>query len=201
MPVMDGYTATQRIRSHIATRAIPVIAMTASAMKGDKEKALAAGMDDYITKPLNIASMFVTIARWLKPVMAPSMGPDAPPATPTQSGLPELPGLDVAAGLAVCMNNLELYMKLLTMFREQSETFAQQFMHAQQEGDTVAMIRLAHTLKGTAGNIGADAVRDASEALQLVCQQGLAASVIDERLQALLQALTPVVGGLRNLPA
>lgn len=202
MPVMDGYTATQRIRSHAATRAIPVIAMTASAMKGDREKALAAGMDDYITKPLNVASMFVTVARWLKPVTEGGVKPVPSKVVtePTrQTGLEQIPGLDVAAGMAVCMDNLQLYSRLLVLFREQGSTFVEQFAQTRREGDTVAMIRLAHTLKGTAGNIGATAVRDAAEALQLACQQGVV-TVIDERLSKLAEVLAPVVGGLRDLP-
>ena len=67
MPVMDGFTATRRLRERPALRDLPVIAMTASAMSGDKDKALAAGMNDYITKPVNIDQMLATLARWVGP--------------------------------------------------------------------------------------------------------------------------------------
>jgi CheY-like chemotaxis protein len=67
MPVMDGYTATREIRKNAQFRNLPIIAMTANAMAGDREKVLAAGMNDHIAKPLNVGAMFSTIARWIKP--------------------------------------------------------------------------------------------------------------------------------------
>jgi signal transduction histidine kinase/CheY-like chemotaxis protein len=71
MPVMDGYEATQAIRAEARWQALPVIAMTANAMVGDREKVLAAGMNDHIAKPLNIGEMFATIGRWLPPAASP----------------------------------------------------------------------------------------------------------------------------------
>jgi len=67
MPVMDGYTATREIRKNPLYKDLPVIAMTANAMAGDKEKVLEAGMWDHIAKPLNVADMFATLAKWIKP--------------------------------------------------------------------------------------------------------------------------------------
>ena len=67
MPVMDGYEATRRLRQQPHLRDIPVIAMTANAMVGDREKVLAAGMNDHIVKPINIDDMFATLARWVRP--------------------------------------------------------------------------------------------------------------------------------------
>ncbi len=201
MPVMDGYSATQHIRLNPLTQSIPVIAMTASAMKGDKEKALAAGMDDYITKPLNVASMFAIIGKWIKPAVAAEPEVVAPVASPPMVGLAALEGIDVHAGLAICMNNQGLYTKMLGMFRTQAEGFAAQFSATEEEGDTVAMIRLAHTLKGTAANIGAHGVEKAAEGLQLACQQGLASSAISASLAQLVEELAPVIRSLRGLEA
>jgi CheY-like chemotaxis protein len=67
MPVMDGYTATRAIRRNAAFQDLPIIAMTANAMAGDREKVISAGMWDHIAKPLNVAEMFATIAKWIKP--------------------------------------------------------------------------------------------------------------------------------------
>ena len=67
MPVMDGYTATREIRKNPAFKGLPIIAMTANAMAGDKEKVMQAGMNDHIAKPLNVAAMFTTMAKWIKP--------------------------------------------------------------------------------------------------------------------------------------
>jgi CheY-like chemotaxis protein len=68
MPVMDGYAATRELRGRPEWRDLPVIAMTANAMVGDREKALAAGMNDHIAKPINVSDMFATLARWVRPL-------------------------------------------------------------------------------------------------------------------------------------
>jgi len=67
MPVLDGYEATRLIRQQARWRELPIVAMTANAMSGDREKALAAGMNDHIAKPLDIQAMFETIVRWIRP--------------------------------------------------------------------------------------------------------------------------------------
>ena len=66
MPVMDGYEAAREIRQHDRWQALPIIAMTANVMAGDRDKALAAGMNDHIAKPIVVHQMFETIARWSK---------------------------------------------------------------------------------------------------------------------------------------
>ena len=66
MPVMDGYEATRQIRQQPQFKDLPIIALTANTMKGDKEKVLAAGMNDYIAKPFNPDVMFITMAKWIK---------------------------------------------------------------------------------------------------------------------------------------
>ena len=71
MPVLDGYAATAILRREPKLRELPIIAMTANAMVGDRDKALAAGMNDYIGKPLNVAEMFSTLARWIAPTRPP----------------------------------------------------------------------------------------------------------------------------------
>jgi len=71
MPSMDGFEATRRVRENPAWKDLPVIAMTANAMVGDREKALAAGMNDHIAKPIDVSHMFATLARWVRPAAAP----------------------------------------------------------------------------------------------------------------------------------
>ncbi|MEN0107006.1 MAG: response regulator [Pseudomonas sp.] len=202
MPVMDGYAATQQIRANPATRSLPVIAMTASAMKGDMEKALAAGMDDYITKPLDVTSMFTIIGRWIKPVAVSTAVPPppeqvAPPAPTAEAELASLAGIDVAAGLAICMNNEGLYRKMLGLFLPQAQHFEAQFAEQLEQGDRAAMERLAHTLKGTAANIGASGVEAAAFNLQRLCEQGDQAQY-RTALAALSVELAVVVSSLRG---
>ena len=208
MPVMDGYTATREIRKNPVFKDMPIIAMTANAMAGDREKVLEAGMWDHIAKPLNVEHMFETIGKWVKPKPAAggavgiSKTPDAAPVAAQPAGLhglPALPGIDIAAGLATTMQNAKLYTRLLLKFRDSQGDFARLFDAALQDPDTEAPTRAAHTLKGTAGNIGATAVQAAAAALEHACQEGAGVAILDALLQAVLQALKPVVAGLEQL--
>ncbi len=156
MPVMDGYAATRAIRLDPRWRGLPVIAMTANVMAGDREKALAAGLDDHIGKPLDVARMFQTLAQWIKPRSA-APQPDRPPATQAlPPGLPAtLPGIDLQRGLEGCDGEPQIYLTLLRLFAQGEADFAARFARARQEGDHAAATCHAHTLKGVAATIGA----------------------------------------------
>jgi len=201
MPVMDGYTATREIRKNPAFKDLPIIAMTANAMSGDREKVLEAGMWDHIAKPLNVADMYATIAKWIKPSGAP--GVTVAPAAVQQSsvGLPPLPGIDVAAGLATTMNNQKLYTRMLIKFRDSQGNFSELFAAAQQDSDPTAAERAAHTLKGTAGNIGARGVQAAAGDLEQACKAGNDAVEIDGLLAKVVAELEPVISGLQQIGA
>ncbi len=136
MPVMDGYAATRAIRLDPRWRGLPVIAMTANVMAGDREKALAAGLDDHIGKPLDVARMFQTLAQWIKPRGA-APQPDRPPATQAlPPGLPAtLPGIDLQRGLEGCDGKPQIYLTLLRLFAQGEADFAARFARARQEGD------------------------------------------------------------------
>jgi signal transduction histidine kinase/DNA-binding response OmpR family regulator len=189
MPVMDGYTATRELRRKPAFKNLPIIAMTANAMTGDKEKVIEAGMVDHIAKPLNVGEMFATIARWIRPAAPAPVG-----------GLPPLPGIDVQAGLATTMNNEKLYTRLLTKFRDSQGDFATLFADARVDADATAAARAAHTLKGTAGNIGARGVQAAAAELEAACHAGAPVTQIDALLKKVLAELAPVIDGLQALP-
>ena len=228
MPVMDGYTAAREIRKNPNFKELPIIAMTANAMAGDREKVLDAGMWDHIAKPLNVEAMFATMGKWIKPgparlvtgaavlqdaaqnISNQSMGESARGTNDRKdlvtdaaikAGLPDLPGIDVKAGLATTMNNAQLYTRLLLKFRDSQGNFAALFAAARQDQDTTAPARAAHTLKGTAGNIGAKGVQAAAAALEHACLAGDHPGDLDALLSSTLQALDPVLAGLRQLDA
>jgi len=206
MPVMDGYTATRKIREQPRWANLPVIAMTADAMAGDRERALACGMNDHITKPLNVDDMFATLAKWIHPrTDRGAMSADVSPLTSVSAAsLPaSLPGIDLKAGLGTCMGKVELYLRLLRKFRSGHQAFCAEFLAARGQGDPSATARLAHTLRGTAGNIGAVELANAAAALELAClnhgtsdgaEQGLA-----DRLVEVERCLTTVLEGLSVL--
>jgi PAS domain S-box-containing protein len=201
MPVMDGYAATRAIRADQRFKDLPVIAMTANAMAGDREKVLEAGMNDHIAKPINVRDMFTTMARWIKPSAS-----DEPRAAPRDIGavdserIPPLEGIDQAQGLAATQGNRPFYLKLLRKFRNTQRDFVDQFRQAQREDDPEAGTRAAHTLKGVAGTIGATQVREAAAELEAVCRERAAEDLIAGCLERVSAALDLVVRSLEALP-
>ncbi|WP_374361949.1 PAS domain S-box protein [Pseudoduganella danionis] len=202
MPVMDGYEATRIICQTPALQQIPVIAMTANAMAGDRALVLAAGMRDHIAKPLDVDLMFETMARWIQPSGA-AGSHVAPPrrAYPnTVSSVPaSLPGIDVAAGLATTMQSEKLYRKLLSKFEKNQSQFELHFRAAQHSSDGRAAERCAHTLRGNAGNIGARTLQQRAALLEQQCHGGADAGQIDAALQAVLDELALVLHSLRSM--
>jgi signal transduction histidine kinase/DNA-binding response OmpR family regulator/HPt (histidine-containing phosphotransfer) domain-containing protein len=204
MPVMDGYTATQEIRKNPFFKELPIIAMTANTMAGDREKVIEAGMWDHIAKPLNVGEMFSTIAKWIKPKEIGAGGTAAPvsaaPGSP-MGGLPHLPGINVKAGMATTMNNEKLYMRMLVRFRDSQAGFAELFAQAQADSDKTAPERCAHTLKGTAGNVGAKLVQAAANELEVACREGASVEEVKLVLKKTLAELAPVIEGLHSIAA
>jgi HPt (histidine-containing phosphotransfer) domain-containing protein len=209
---MDGYTATREIRNNpkfAAFKELPIIAMTANAMAGDKEKVIEAGMWDHIAKPLNVGEMFATIAKWIKPAnqevgagdTAKASAKTATKASPKPAdGLPLLPGIDIKAGMATCANKESLYTRMLIKFRDSQGQFAELFAAAKNDPDPEATTRAAHTLKGTAGNIGAKALQTAAGELEHACKEKAAAEEIEALLQKVLAELAIVMPGLEKVP-
>ncbi len=170
MPVMDGLEATREIRSLQQGATIPIVAMTANAMASDREKCLAAGMVDYVAKPIDPDELFRALLRWITPLqgggasLVASSEADAAYASVYTDAVPEnITGLDREAGLRRVLGKPLRYTAMLRGF---VDTQADTVLHireavAAQDGQTAA--RFAHTLKGLAGNIAAnDLVRDAA---------------------------------------
>jgi two-component system sensor histidine kinase/response regulator len=203
MPVMDGYAATRAIREQPGLARIPVIAMTANVMAGDHEKALSAGMVDHIAKPLRVLEMFATLARWIKQsgVRTGNAGSTVITRSGVHAGLPaSLPGIDQQAGITTTMGNADLYGRLLRQFYKHHQDFGAQVRQAISAADHVSAERLAHTLKGAAATIGADAVAEAAAELESACAVRKEASR-EAALQRTVAALAPVLAGLNDLSA
>ncbi|MBI2276982.1 MAG: response regulator [Dechloromonas sp.] len=200
MPVMDGYAATREIRRNPRWTKLPVIAMTANAMAGERDKVIACGMNDHIPKPLKIDQMFATIAHWVTPAHPGSL-PAADHSAPAAGAFADLPGIDTRAGLATTMGNEKLYRRLLSRFRDGARDFASLFAAAQGDADPEAATRAAHSLRGSAGNIGARALQAAAAELEEACRRGDSAERIGAPLARTLERLAVVIDGLQRLAA
>lgn len=197
MPVMDGYTATRELRKNPRFADLPIIAMTANALVGDREKVLEAGMNEHIAKPLDIREMFITLAKWITP--AQSATAESVPESANGAELPLLTGIDTEAGLSTCMGNTGLYRRQLLRFQETYTDFEADFIRARSHSDPKVMLRLAHTLKGTAGNIGAYALMQAAADLERACSLVQPDTVLDRLLVKTVTQLKPVLAGLDGL--
>ncbi|OEZ49540.1 signal transduction histidine-protein kinase BarA [Janthinobacterium sp. MP5059B] len=169
MPVMDGYQATRKLRQDPRYSNLPVIAMTANAMVGDKEKCLDAGMNDFIAKPIDVAQLFGTLARWIAPATPQEM--TAVVAQP-EVELPVIAGLKMAEAMRRVGGNAALMRKLLERFVETQFDAMQRIVAAIENNQLETAIREAHTLKGLAGNIGAGGLADSAARVEHLLSLG-----------------------------
>lgn len=169
MPIMDGYTATRKIREQEQYLDLPILAMTANAMAGDKDKVLAAGMNDHIAKPINVSDMFNTMAAWITP-SEPLQVAVSSELSHEHITFPEFNFINIKAGLATTQNNDALYAKLLKRFISSYQSHRQNFYQEMQSEDKGAAARWAHSLKGSAGNLGATWVQEAAKGLEQACK-------------------------------
>ena len=156
MPEMDGFEATAAIRRARDRRPgghVPIVAMTAHAMKGDRERCLAAGMDAYVSKPLRVDELFEAIAR-LVPA-AERRRPRRRAPAPAADERPAEAVFDPAAALARVEGDRELLRKMIGLFFAQAEKLLPEIRGAGERGDGKALERAAHKLKGSMGSFGA----------------------------------------------
>ena len=202
MPVMDGFEATARIRETMGDETPPIVALTAHAMKGDEERCLAAGMDGYISKPISQNRLFRTIWRLTKdPSVRTQKTPVAPyhekksPAAVKE--IPDaLPGLHLKQALNALQIRPEIYLQVLEKFLNTHQTIIQQIQDAYDAKNWDTFRHLAHSLKGSAGNIGAYELQKTAEQLEKAANMGdlhpLEASLIPLAKNALRQVLKSI---------
>ena len=199
MPEMDGYQATREIRSDPRFASFPIVAMTAHATIEERQKCLDAGMNGHVSKPIDPSSLFDTLERFATPTVKGSAVPPQEPARPAVADageLPDVPGLNAAEGLARVAGNKKLYRKLLRQFSSTKSDAVQCIASALAEKDRALAERLAHTVRGVAGNIGAPAVQNAAAQLEKAIAGSAPAAEIDVLCASLEKCLAHLVQGL-----
>jgi PAS domain S-box-containing protein len=199
MPVMDGYAATRALREQPSGRELPVIAMTANALVGDRDKVLAAGMNDHMAKPIEVEALFATLARWVRPAaIEPAQAPKSACDASRTDSLEGVAGIDHRAGLDA-MGDEALYRRLLQMFRDREADFPQRFRAARAMGQKEAAMRMAHNLKSVTGALAVRAVHPAAAELERACSDGTDDADVETLVRRVAQLLGPVISELQAL--
>lgn len=165
MPEMDGYQATRAIRRMKKGREQTIVAMTAHAMKGDRERCLEAGMNDHISKPLDPEELKNMLGRWLSS----SEASQAMGKTEVVEQILEaeaLPGIDIELGLSRVMGNSQLYDKLLNGFYQNQKEDLKQLSDSFEQSDWQQARFIVHSVKGAAGSLGALNLQKAAAELE-----------------------------------
>jgi CheY-like chemotaxis protein/HPt (histidine-containing phosphotransfer) domain-containing protein len=165
MPEMDGYEATAAIRIREAaqgpeTRRTPIIALTAGAVEGDRDKCLAAGMDDYLSKPFSLEQLERTLRRWLPSV--PSIEPGEPHVDPKV----------IESMLVLGGGGRDLLCRLIDLFLQDAPQRVLAIQEALERGDAQAVARAAHAFKSASANLGASALAQLCSRLEMDCREG-----------------------------
>jgi len=171
MPEMDGIEATRRIRQLPAGAQVPIIAMTANALPGDKERYLDAGMDDYIAKPVEPALLNAALLRWCN---APKLRVESPAQQGFDFSALQQAGIDTEKALGHLMQDGGLYRRLLVRFMEERAELPQQLARAWQAGDAETTLTQVHSLKSLAGSLGMTALEQAAADLERQLREGSA---------------------------
>ena len=173
MPEMDGFTATKLLRRDPRFQKLPIIAMTAHALVEERQRCLDAGMNDHVSKPIDPDNLFSTLMRWVRP--QPKSAPESQ-ARAKKTGdevlLPEITGINLVDGLKRVAGNRRLYRDLLGQFADKQGDAAAQISAALKGGDQKLAERIAHTVKGVAGNIGITGVQTAAQRLEKAIREG-----------------------------
>ena len=163
MPIMNGYEATKYIREMEKFANLPIIAMTANAMQGDKEKCISVGMNDYISKPLDFNKFYETLLKWIK-IKNPNIQEVQEENKEADIKIDEfkIEGIEIDEALSRMAGDKKLLLNQLERFAKSQEDFKNKVVNE----DLEVAIREAHTLKGLCGNIGAKNLSNRAKELE-----------------------------------
>jgi signal transduction histidine kinase/CheY-like chemotaxis protein len=194
MPVLDGLEATRRLRLMAEFETLPVIAVTAHAMPQDRQRCLDAGMNDYISKPINSNELKRLLVKWIPP--REKISPCPPSAGEDKGFLPSsLPGISLETGLQMCNCNRSLYRDMLHKFQATNRENLNEIRSLLAVGDRDTAGRMAHSMKSVAGILGANDLSAAARLLEEAISKKMDDS-LEERLTRYAQKLNIIINSL-----
>ncbi|MBF0549566.1 MAG: response regulator [Deltaproteobacteria bacterium] len=193
MPEVDGFEATRRIRATGTKEDLPIIAMTAAATVQDKEKCLKAGMNDHVSKPIEPEKLVATLLKWIEPGKSAGISLVASSeagAERTESSF-EVAGFDLKRAVARMGGNWDALRRALRALAEESKHAVEKLNHLMDTKNYPELVGLAHSIKGAAGNLGAEALYQVAGQFEAEAKQGRATRREDfeEALTEIIQAI------------
>jgi two-component system sensor histidine kinase/response regulator len=203
MPVMDGVTATREIRKLPGFALLPIVAMTANAMEGDRQHCLQAGMNDYVAKPIEPDDLWKALLKWIPKRQEGSATLSVTKRANSKNKIPQgIEGLDTKNGLQRVLGKQDLYLSMMRKFVTGQKDTVAEIRTNLRNGDLVTAERLAHTTKGVAGNIGATKVQALAADIERSIRELEPRDILDSRLTALARPLADLVAAMEAaLPA
>jgi two-component system sensor histidine kinase/response regulator len=199
MPVMDGLTATQEIRKEPRLKELPVVAMTANAMQGDRDRCIAAGMNDHVAKPIEPEDLWKALLKWIKPRHLISSVAEVRQQAADGTELPaNIDGLDISNGLRRMLGKKSLYLSMLRKFVAGQKSTPAKIINALDSEDWSTAERLVHTLKGVSGNIGATGMQQLAGNIEVAIKARSSREEINVWIEELTVALESIISQLEN---
>ena len=198
MPEMDGYEATREIRKASKYERLPIVAMTADAMTGVRDRVIGVGMNDYVTKPIDPHSLWEALVKWIEPGERPlpenfKKRRDSEPDDGNAIIVPEIKGIDQKDGLKRVGGNTALYRELITKFAVDFAQSGTEIRKSLKEGDFETSNRIAHTVKGASGNIGAKGLHRISQELEAALKEKNEEMIALKKYEDVLQDLISAI--------
>ncbi len=216
MPVLDGLAATRAIRALPGWETKPILALTANAFADDRHACQEAGMNDFVAKPVDPDALYRMLLKWLPKTDAPPSELASPGmqgklvtdvVSPTPMGIDSdewrrqlalVPGLDIEKGLELVRGNIAKYVRMLALFVDSHAHDATKLAEALASKDLATLKQVAHTLKGSAGNVGAVWVSDAATALDSGIRTNSASDKIESSCTMLIAELESLIESIRT---